>query len=214
MINYKANIKFARCQNSKNSTYLKIEDIVTNDNYPTNNDILFIPLNPLSLNKLKNLKEFMDDKDFIILKPFNESEIMPYDIIVVDKLKENDFKEIYLYKLSLLFDTKINTVNQLTYYKFTILNNELADKGFFITDQNREEKYIEILEKEDESLIDKLEQYLLCRDEISRASAAYEAYNNIKNILNECATPEEMEQEYFKFIEEWNSKSGYIKIGD
>ena len=161
-----------------------------------------------------NLKDYIDIKDFIILKPFNNSEIMPYDIQVVDKLKENNLKDLYLYKLSLLFDTKINTVNQLTYYKFTILNNELADMGLFITDQNREEKYIEILEREDDSLIDKLEQYLLCRDEISRASAAYESYNNIKNILNECESEEEMKAVYLKFIEDWNSKSGYIKIGD
>ena len=47
------------------------------------------------------------------------------------------------------------------------LNNKFANIGIFITDQNREECYIKIIEMGDESLIIDLEKYISIKDSIT-----------------------------------------------
>jgi len=56
---------------------------------------------------------------------------------------------------------------------------ELADRGFVITENNREEKYLEILETGDEELIDLLEEYLVIKDEISIIKSNKKKYNTV-----------------------------------
>ena len=56
---------------------------------------------------------------------------------------------------------------------------DLADAGFVITDANREEKYLEILETGDEKLIDLLESYLIVKDDISAIKAHKKTYNEV-----------------------------------
>jgi DNA-binding PadR family transcriptional regulator len=56
---------------------------------------------------------------------------------------------------------------------------ELADRGFVVTENNREEKYLEILETGDEELIDLLETYLIIKDEISIIKSNKKSYNTI-----------------------------------
>lgn len=76
---------------------------------------------------------------------------------------------------------------------------ELADAGYFITDKNREEKYIEIIESEDESLIDLLEEYLTIKDEISKIKWHKKQYNKAMKKLKEL---DENSDEFEKFIKE------------
>lgn len=61
----------------------------------------------------------------------------------------------------------------------------LADRGFIITDDNREEKYLEILETGNEELIDLLENYLVIRDEIYVIKTNKINYNNTIQMLKE-----------------------------
>lgn len=56
-------------------------------------------------------------------------------------------------------------VDFITYMEIAF---ELADNGYFITDQNKEEKYLEILETGDEHLIDLLEDFLNMKDKINK----------------------------------------------
>lgn len=62
---------------------------------------------------------------------------------------------------------------------FMLLNNKLADKGFFITEENKEEKYIEIIETCDESLIEDLEKYIFLLDKIKIIQNKKNEYDNI-----------------------------------
>jgi hypothetical protein len=78
----------------------------------------------------------------------------------------------------------------LTFYlmdivKFMILTNEFMSKGIFITDDNREECYIKIIEIGEESLIGKLEEYLNMKDSINVIQRKKEEYQNIITQLQE-----------------------------
>lgn len=63
--------------------------------------------------------------------------------------------------------------------KFMILSNDFMSKGIFITDDNREECYIKIIEMGDESLIQKLEDYLNMKDSINIIQKKQEEYKKI-----------------------------------
>jgi len=81
-----------------------------------------------------------------------------------------------------LRNTFLNTVDAHTNIDMIIYMDallELADKGFVITENNREEKYLEILETGDEELIDLLEEYLVIKDEISIIKSNKKNYNTI-----------------------------------
>jgi len=83
-------------------------------------------------------------------------------------IKIEDFNKIQIIRKIINksedFLSKLKMINAI---ELMLLNNELADKGFTITDANREEKYLEILEKEDKELLDLLERYLELKDIIS-----------------------------------------------
>jgi len=59
-----------------------------------------------------------------------------------------------------------HNVDFLNYVHYLNLFNYFASKGIFITEENKEDKYIEILELDDESAVEKLELFLTLQDNI------------------------------------------------
>ena len=55
----------------------------------------------------------------------------------------------------------------LDFVTIMTLNNKFANLGIFITDKNREECYIKIIEMGDESLILDLEKYIAIKDSLN-----------------------------------------------
>lgn len=85
--------------------------------------------------------------------------------------------------------------SDLVYYiDFIDTNNILNSKGYFITDDNKEEKYLEILETEDEDLIDTLEKFLISKDRLSPIKTAREDFENIIEKLKYTDDREELEE--------------------
>lgn len=80
------------------------------------------------------------------------------------------------------------TFTLLDFVTFMQLNNEFANKGIFITEKNKEEKYIEIIETGDEKLIQDLEKYIILLDNIKIIQKKKEEYSevidNLKHIQN------------------------------
>ena len=70
-----------------------------------------------------------------------------------------------------------SSVNMIFYVENVL---QLADAGYIITDKNREEKYLEILETGDEYLIDLLEYYLNAKDDMSPIISYRKLYNETK----------------------------------
>ena len=118
------------------------------------------------------------------------------------KVAEDDidaFKHSQMKRVRMIINPDLASVSGLSFYTFFCLNNEMADKGYFITDENREAKYLAILESGDEKMIMKLENYLNARDEISRVSSLYKKYEEYcKKIKNESdkAVIEKMTNEF------------------
>lgn len=60
------------------------------------------------------------------------------------------------------------TFKLLDFISIMLINNKFLDRGIIITDKNKEECYIKIIETGDESLINDLEIYLSLKDNIKR----------------------------------------------
>ena len=106
-----------------------------------------------------------------------------YDIPVKDVRRVNLLKNALSKR-----DNLIGTIDMVTYIEYIDINNELAEFGIFITDDNREEKYLEILETGDEHKIDLLEDLLILKDQLSVIKSAK---GNFDKILEEVRTLKE-----------------------
>jgi len=71
----------------------------------------------------------------------------------------------------------------IDFISFMELNNKFASKNIFITENNKEEKYIEIIETGDESLINDLEIYITLMDNIKVIKNKKDEYSSILESL-------------------------------
>ena len=97
-----------------------------------------------------------------------------YGIPDTDENKYRIISKLDEYLQGRLKDAKL--VDYIIYMEY---NNELASKGYFITDSNREEMYLKILETGDDTLIDILEQYLIMKDKLSFITFARKTFTDI-----------------------------------
>lgn len=71
------------------------------------------------------------------------------------------------------------TFKLLDFISIMLINNKFLDRGIIITDKNKEECYIKIIETGDESLINDLEIYLSLKDNIKRLEEQKKEYTGI-----------------------------------
>lgn len=71
----------------------------------------------------------------------------------------------------------------IDFASFMILNNKFANAGIFITDENKEEEYIKVIESGNMSLIEDLETYINLRDKIQGIEAQKKEYDSLVNKL-------------------------------
>lgn len=69
--------------------------------------------------------------------------------------------------------------NLVDFVSFIILQNKFADKGIFITDTNKEQCYIKIIEQGDESLISDLERFINLLDSIREIEKQKDEYQSV-----------------------------------
>jgi len=95
-------------------------------------------------------------------------------------------------------DGIVGSADLIYYIDFIDTNNILNSRGFFITDDNKEEKYLEILESGDEDLIDTLEKFLLSKDRLSPIKTAR---IDFEEVLEDLKYADENDTEKLKAIE-------------
>lgn len=122
-----------------------------------------------------------------------------------DELEKEKQKAIIRAR-DVVFTSRINKASLIDFYEFTILNNWFIEKGFVITDDNREEKYLEIInyastlstpdnpdtpdvDETDTSagdkVVEKLERYLLLYDRLQETTVLYENFKTFEsNVLD------------------------------
>ena len=129
-------------------------------------------------------------------------ELLPSDLIIGDdNLSIQVIRNRYLVDARYHISHKQAIVTGIMMFDFICINNILIDKGFVITEDNREEKYIEILETEDEVLIEKLERYLNARDNIERASFMEHEYQKFYSDIKQADNIEEVKEIGSKFLQ-------------
>jgi hypothetical protein len=146
----------------------------------------------------------MNNKIVRIKKSMMTDEVLPGEFEVVD-LGETDFlqevRNATISKIRMLVTPDLAKISGFALYGFIILNNDLSNAGYFITNENREEKYLEILETGNEKLISKLEDYLNYKDEIEAVAQLERKFAAFRNEVRVAATPEEISEIEQKFLE-------------
>lgn len=82
------------------------------------------------------------------------------------------------------------------FFEFHVLNNKLIDAGYVITDENREAKYLEIINTGDQDLIDALETYLDARDRIAVHVHWYDSFQTYKTAVNDSVDESEVQTNF------------------
>ena len=75
-------------------------------------------------------------------------------------------------------------------FEFTLLNNQLIQKGYVITEDNREEKYLQIINDNDQEDIDLLTRFLEALDRISPHMFFYKQYSKASKEIDEASDEE------------------------
>lgn len=128
-----------------------------------------------------------------IPKVLKTNEVLPGEVEVIDLGTDDPLKEAKnaaTIRARMVVTPELAKISSLTIYGFTVLNNDLANAGYFITNENREEKYLQILETGDEKLITKLEDYLNYKDEIEAVAQLERKFARFRQDINNAKTVE------------------------
>ncbi len=123
------------------------------------------------------INENLRDGKIVYIPKYLEGELTVDKVIIAE-----DENPLILYKRTCVIKLKDYVYNLrltpeyiLDMYRFIVINNWMIANGYFITNENREEKYMEIItsiseiedEEEAEAKINKLEQYLNLMDKLA-----------------------------------------------
>ena len=148
----------------------------------------------------------MAGKTVHIPKTLQSSEVLAGEYEVIDLAETDEIqqaRDAAVIKVRMLVTPELSKISGFALYGFTILNNDLASAGYFITDSNREEKYLEILETGDEKLIQKLEDYLNYKDEISAVASLERRFSAFRNEVRQATTQQEIKELEERFLEKF-----------
>lgn len=83
-------------------------------------------------------------------------------------------------------DSGLIGMNLVVFAQMIQNHDYLASHGYFITEDNREDKYIEILEKDDPKLLDALEKYIGFLDSMQNLEHSIDVYKETVEKVKEC----------------------------
>ena len=163
----------------------------------------------LSANSFKIISDAINDgKAVHITKTRMASEVLPMEIEVLDHSETDSLDEARkaaLIKVRMLVTPELAKISGFALYGFMMLNNDLANAGYFITNDNREEKYLAILETGNEELITKLEDYLNYKDEIESVAHLERKFSRFKKDIKVATTIEDVQGIQDRFLEKFYS---------
>jgi hypothetical protein len=146
----------------------------------------------------------MQGKAVHIQKSLRTDEVLPGEFEVIDVGQSDplgEARDAAVTKVRMLVTPELSKISGFALYGFIILNNDLSANGYFITNENREEKYLEILETGDEKLIAKLEDYLNYKDEIAEVAQLERKFSAYRAEIKAAATTEEVKKIEEQFLQ-------------
>jgi hypothetical protein len=112
-------------------------------------------------------------------------------------------KSAALGEARLLLSQRMDFEFTFDFFEMLLANNELHAAGYAITNANREEKYLEVVNSGDEALLDKLKMFLDTYDRLGVHLTFYGQYKNLKKALESASTVDEVNfalEEYQKMF--------------
>ena len=184
-------------------THWKVTNVTKNtfDNLVNNNEKL-LKLSYVSYKKIE--EALLANKTVHITKNMMANEVLPFEVDVKNTSLEDPLQEAKnhnLAKVRMIVSPDLCKIAGLTLYGFMVLNNDLINSGYAITNENREEKYLQILETGDEKLISKLEDYLNYKDEIEKVAHLERKFSKFKDDVLSSSTVEDVTEITNKFLE-------------
>jgi hypothetical protein len=119
---------------------------------------------------------------------------IPYNLTEIERMRKITQGKEYL-------STRIGIPEVFEFVEFIILNNYLIEKGYVITDENRHEKYLEIVETGDLDLIEKLESFLESRDSIMTKYSWFNVYKNFTNNIHRAQDVQSMNEIWKEYVQ-------------
>ena len=143
-----------------------------------------------------------EGKQVRISKSLQTDEVLPGEIQILEKQVDDleYAKQSFISKIRSYVTPELSKIAGYTLYNFIELNNKLSAEGYFIHNGNREEKYIEIIESQNEELIETLEDYLAMKDEMDRVCSLKTKINIVTNNIKKASTVQEMQTLSDEFI--------------
>lgn len=108
-------------------------------------------------------------------------------------------KRHYLSKIMDFFAGSFS-ISNVTLFDFFKMDRKLVSKGYTISDENREEKYLDIINTGDSDLIELLSSYLDSYDDMNKIDAKYSEYKYFATKIECASTLKEVEDVYKDFI--------------
>jgi len=162
---------------------------------------LYLKLSALCAEKIK--AELEKGTEVLIPKDL-EREVLPMDLVLNETDPLTVIKGMALARMGSKIDGHLASVSALEFYNFFTIHAKLMDAGYIITDENREEKYLEIINSGSNEIISALEEYLEARDNINIVSWAYKQLKRARETMEDVKNEEEVkkiETSFFEAIE-------------
>lgn len=159
---------------------------------------IYLKISALSAERIKD--ELEKGTEVLIPKDMTR-EVLPVDLILNKTDPLTVIKGVALAKIRAKIDGHLASISALEFYSFFTVHAKLMDAGYFITDENREEKYLEIINSGNEDIISSLEEYLENRDKINVVSWSYKQLKRAEEAIENIETEEEVKQVEISFYE-------------
>jgi len=133
----------------------------------------------------------------------SETQEVRTENLTSSKMTVDSYRKAVLLKARDLMFSRFDGSIIFSIYEFTLLNNQLLEQGFIITEENREDKYMEIVNKDNDELLDLLSDYLKARDELKKYNFYYKEYKSLTNDVQKLNEVPEIEERFNTFREQF-----------
>jgi len=143
------------------------------------------------------LQQMLEDGHTVVIPKsmdLNGPELQPGDLQITESTTELErVRNSAISSARTRMYQRFTTINVIVLFNYMEGNNILQDAGYNITDSNREDNYLAILNTGNTELIQSLEDYLEAKDQLSAKRFLWAQYKVFKVEVLAAETPEEVE---------------------
>lgn len=142
--------------------------------------------------------DFIKEKlanNIIIINKENLNSAVKIEDFILDEIDyseklRNDSRNLIYNSIS----GRFNFISMMELYNFILANNYMFSRGFYITDENKDDFYIDIIKSENEKDIEMLEKFLYAKDMLSDSYYWFEKYTKYKEDIEATDDKDEIDE--------------------